>query len=249
MTVLAWVLYAAGIFLGFSLGGFLGVLIFITWGYSYWTCFVVFGVIGALVGCAMAHIFFVRRLFPGYKTAGIFFGGLEVWAMWRARRLFKTLVVRFAKNDNVQAPGQYSIVFCDPTTGLCSNNWHFFWDTPHGIVLLCDGEPIACIGFVKEKVEQHSLIEIQQIQGIYGKKEDLSVVQWERLLVTFVLELARMNGKFREVRIQSARHNKWQAGYRVNVLGQRYDGTARALKFKRDKEDGNWMFPLLPASA
>lgn len=251
MTILAWVLYAVGICLGFVAG------ISIAWWYasseasmySYLASFAVSGAIGAVVGYVMIYGFFVRRLLPGYKTLSIFFGGLEVWAMCRARLLFKRLVVRFAKNDDISVLDRYSTVFCDPKRGFYSNNWYFFWDTPHGIVLLCDGEPIACIGFVKNNVEGHSLIEIQQIQGMYGKKEELSAIRWERLLVTFVLELARISGRFREVCIQPAKYNKWQDAHRTNSFGQRYDGTARALKFKRDKKTDTWLFQLLQESA
>lgn len=77
--------------------------------------------------------------------------------------------------------------------------------------------PLACISFL---ADEDGILTVVQIQGQRGKQEDLRRLRWERMLLQYVIDLARQCG-YREVRVVSGTHNHWNDG-RVNPAPEQF---------------------------
>lgn len=111
----------------------------------------------------------------------------------------------------------------------------------------CISRSIACIGFdvVKpHKKRAKPIIFIRQIQGVYGKKQELAAFRWEKMLVQIIVDWARVNG-FSEARIQLAEHNRYydQVGSR-DSLRLRYNITARRSGFRLNEARNYYVLEL-----
>ena len=144
--------------------------------------------------------------------------------------------------------------FCGSTGWQQFFDCKIFMDTKTAFVLLYRRTPIASIGFC---VKKHHLL-IVQLQGVFGEEKVLSVFKWERLLVAFLLDLAKALS-FRKVLMNSS----YQCAYnpltndeietvylpegfeeRVQRLKMRYDVTAKRMGFKQLKPGGCHVYSL-----
>lgn len=119
-----------------------------------------------------------------------------------------------------------------------------YWDTRCGIRLAADGLPVGCVGFIPFG----GSVTIKQLQGIFFL-ERIPPLRWERLLVTLLGEVTQAIGGYSSLCIVSADKIEWYNGpngvlsedelsEHKQRMRRRYDGTARALKFR--KNGGLW---------
>jgi len=94
---------------------------------------------------------------------------------------------------------------------------------------------IACISFNVYKEKR--AVRIVQIQGVRGRRKDLKLLRWERLLVQLVVDWAKAK-KLVRVEIQRAQDNRWQKQGAVSLeaLKLRYNVTAERSGFKYDSK-------------
>ncbi len=113
-----------------------------------------------------------------------------------------------------------------------------YFDAPFNFCLTYDCHIIACVGF--EAVEKRMFI--RQIQGEFGKKNQLKTLKWERALVQYAVKWAERHW-VPEVAILSVDNNKWAATYSLNPTQGKmlYDVTARRCGFSERDPDGNYV--------
>ncbi|GEM_PF-5539220 len=80
-----------------------------------------------------------------------------------------------------------------------------YHDGQYSFVLCYDSVSIATISFHPEE----GAIKVYQIQGVFGEKENLKKIKWERMLLTLVCDWAQENG-IKEVQVQPKKSNKWE---------------------------------------
>ncbi len=95
--------------------------------------------------------------------------------------------------------------------GYCGD-WPVFWDTKNGILLRCEHESAACIGFD----EYGTGLLVEQIQGVPGTEEYLRLIPWKEMLLDATMIIASACG-FSHVVIQRAEANRY---YRTLVGGR-----------------------------
>lgn len=164
----------------------------------------------------------------------------------KAAELLKQLLPQFAKEGvSPEILERFSVSFRsgwknwrdkDPDNLLYGR---IFWDTRCGVRLEFEGQTIAGIGFDPEG----RAVIIRQIQGCRGCDNCLVLVRWERLLVTLLTRLMSRSKWYREVGVITASQSEYYRG-RESTFKQRYDGTARKLKFSFSAERQLWLQPL-----
>ena len=112
--------------------------------------------------------------------------------------------------------------------------WHRFsdsnvyYDGLYAFVLCAKlNTPLVLISFKPEK----NAINIVQIQGVYGKRQKLKLIKWERMMLALAYEWAQQYS-INEVRVTPHKQNEWT---KVREKGKiRYDVTAKRTGFKYD---------------
>ena len=92
---------------------------------------------------------------------------------------------------------------------------------------------LACIGF--DVIENGRVIKILQIQGAPKKSTELSILKWERMLLSILTNWAKEN-RFTEVRVIQAKDQRWYIRYsqdkdHTKRMFLHYDVTARRSGF------------------
>ena len=88
-----------------------------------------------------------------------------------------------------------------------------------------------------------STILVKQIQGVFGKLSVLRYFQWERMLLSILIDWAK-NAGFKIIRVIKAESNGWYNDYRAKSLFMRYDVTARRSGFRFNKKDQAYVLTL-----
>ncbi|HEY4519511.1 MAG TPA: hypothetical protein VJH33_00530 [Candidatus Paceibacterota bacterium] len=118
-----------------------------------------------------------------------------------------------------------------------------YWDERFGIRLLYKAETIACVAF---KPCWRTIV-IQQLQGSRGYEHMLASIRWERLLPLLVGIIFEKHWWWKSIAIIPASKCWYYGGDYENdkslraLLRRRYDGTARALKFKFNPYSKLWV--------
>lgn len=153
------------------------------------------------------------------------------------------LLERFSKAGQKQDPALYEIRFVKGREHIHSRS-EVYCDGQRTFLLLKKKDPndelrkwwkaiIACISFNVYKEKR--AVRIVQIQGVRGRRKDLKLLRWERLLVQLMVDWAKTK-KLVRVEIQRAQDNKWQRQGAVSLesLKLRYNVTAERSGFKYD---------------
>lgn len=114
-----------------------------------------------------------------------------------------------------------------------------FYDNTDAIVLTKNDEAVAFASYSRYGDQ----IKITQIQGTYGKTEDLKDLYWGRALIRAIEEIAKKN-KVGKIVIRSAKNAMYpeikgnsepgEAGFTI------YDVNARRCKYKKNQETGDY---------
>ena len=142
----------------------------------------------------------------------------------------------------------------EPNQKLVAHDSDIWWDARWGLKLVqSNGLTHSVVAFeCLEKVLQVKQLQEMKFRG--DSREHCSGFRWERLLLAAVCVLAQYTLGCKEVRVLKAEFTPWyndlpnhadrsieeyQAG-----LKRRYDGTARALKFKKCPKMNEWVLPV-----
>lgn len=163
----------------------------------------------------------------------------------------ETLLAKHWRADQfpVDLAGTYRVLCHRGETG----DWRgFWWDTVSALVLMRGSVRLAAIGFRT----QGGIITVRQIQGAEGVTQYLRPLRWERILVEALVFLGQVAGRYREVRILSAHKTGWYGVSRKSYdrdfrqgMRRRYDGTARALGFRKHPSGDYWFKTIMPGRA
>lgn len=114
-----------------------------------------------------------------------------------------------------------------------------FYDAPYAIVLTKEEEAVAVSSYRIRGTQ----IEITQIQGTYGKANELKDLYWGRALICAIEEIAKQGG-IKKIIVRSAKNATYseikgnsepgEAGYTI------YDVNARRCRYKKNKETGDY---------
>ncbi len=124
---------------------------------------------------------------------------------------------------------------------LCYPLGSVYYDASYGFVLAARmfsvfKFPVAVIGFGADT--NNSTVIIKQIQGVRGAADFLAGIRWEKLLVSVVVDWARLHGA-KKVEIIRAQDNFWYNcgdGERMHRMRFHYDVTAKRCGFRLDEK-------------
>ena len=158
------------------------------------------------------------------------------------------LVPRFLKKGNEDDETMYG---ADLRIGRAdtTDKHGFFWDTEAGLRLYADGKLLGCIGFIIYK----DVVTVAQLQSD-ALPGAVPPIRWERLLVELLDRVLVRTGGYSALEIMRAEVTNWFDSGDPEITDQelkeyqdrlrrRYDGTARALRFK--KGDDCWTRPIV----
>jgi hypothetical protein len=127
----------------------------------------------------------------------------------------------------------YGMIFGDPERKVQ------FYDNIDAIVLTKDDEAVAFASYNRSGEK----IQITQIQGTYGKQDELKDLHWGIALICAIEEIAKQGG-IKKIIVRSAKNATYseikgnsepgEAGYTI------YDVNARRCKYKKNEETGNY---------
>lgn len=162
-----------------------------------------------------------------------------------AEKLFADLLPRFAKPGvSPEELATYRVAFRFGRRDSWDSDGWPYWDDKFGISLKKAGckKNVACLAFDSFG---RSVV-VRQIQGHGGYEKELAQIRWEKLLVTFLRELLRSFAWCNRICIIQAKQCYYyrQGEQRRHGLSRRYDGTARALKFRVCPQTKLWAQPL-----
>ena len=124
-----------------------------------------------------------------------------------------------------------------------------YYDASYGFVLAVRmfsvfKIPIAVIGF--EADTSDSTITIKQVQGVKDAADFLAGIRWEKLLVSVVVDWARLHGA-KKVEIIRAEDGPWHRGAdleRAARMHLHYDVTAKRCGFRLDEKTNRYTLHL-----
>lgn len=163
------------------------------------------------------------------------------------RKLFEEILLQYFKKEEIEKDQllpeyiafQFKLTFCAvPANSFTLSGIYF--DATYNFVLFREKEAIASIGFYE--IEE-GVLQVMQIQGVRGRKENLRILRWERFLLRLLCVWAKSCG-FKEVRVLSSAKNNW-AGGRQKEFYLKYDVTARREKFIKDPATGCYTKSLI----
>lgn len=176
----------------------------------------------------------------------------------RARALLQELLLEHLRGEySINSIPELSVrMRCGPS------DWKergVYWDTEMGIVLYArqkgrKRKQVALIGFRPI----WDVLVVEQLQGLGRRKMVFRAVRWEQLLVRLLVCLAKETRWYSEVRMVTAsrlyyyskpigkkfRRRKHALAEHKRRLRTRYDGTARALGFRWNREKNIWIYNL-----
>ena len=114
-----------------------------------------------------------------------------------------------------------------------------YYDNTDAIVLTKEDEAVAFCSYSNN----NGIVTISQIQGTYGKGNELKGLHWAKALIRAIEEMAKKCG-VKKIIIRSAKNaqypeikgnsNPGEAGFTI------YDVNARRCKFKKNEETGDY---------
>lgn len=113
--------------------------------------------------------------------------------------------------------------------GRRSKRFPRYYDAHYNFVLTHAGEAIASIGF---DISDRGVITVKQIQGVKGRKWELTPFRWEKLLLMLTVDYASKHG-LRQVRVLPAEFNDWNKTIEGGKAKLFYDVTPKRCGFKR----------------
>ncbi len=123
-----------------------------------------------------------------------------------------------------------------------------FADGEYGIVL--EGRtynvsrgPLALVSFDLWMLNGDYVAVVKQLQGVSGRKEQLSGIRWERMFLQMVTDWARANG-CTEVACIEADGSEWRSHDTFHSFHLRYNVSARRNGFTFDDKRKLWRLPL-----
>ncbi len=151
---------------------------------------------------------------------------------------------RYVKKDsriNDEEIAKYKIVLDTPgPPANCGDGLRFperFHHAKYILGLVKDSDLIATLGFQPSE----GAITVIQIQGISGKKDELNLIKWERVMLTSLFDWAKSHG-IPQVKVLAAENNPLVI-YNEGGLEHAkflYNITAHRCGFRLD-EDGNYI--------
>jgi len=104
-----------------------------------------------------------------------------------------------------------------------------YYDAHYNFVLTYIGKAVASIGF---DISDRGVITVKQIQGVKGRKRELTPFRWEKLLLMLIVDYAAKYG-LRQVRVLPAEFNEWKKTMEEEKTKLFYDVTPKRCGFKR----------------
>ena len=187
---------------------------------------------------------------PNFPLGGLFFDELYIpktkTVIPERRVLFdETFVSKFSKGGR-EIKG-YNIEYDEPEHYSCGYGKIFgdqnkkvqYYDNPFVVVLTRGNEAIA---FASYNIIRDT-IEIGQIQGTYGKGEELKELFWGRAIISAIEEIAKSQ-RAKRIVVKSAKNSKYEE-IRGNSNGGEagfliYDVNAKRCGFRRNNITGNY---------